>query len=385
MDEKLYLRFEHLHRGDKENLKARFQVYEPIISLICREVRKPKFLDLGCGDGGFLSYLSSFGGHVIGVEKNPANLCKQNEKIILEHGDALAWVKQQEDSSFDFVSGLHVVEHLEFSYLYELVGEIKRVLKKDGILLFETPNPDNLTVATNNFYTDPTHLRLVPANLLRFVIKDHGFSTCHFWGVNESSHISESPSLHDVLGGASPDYAIIASVIRTGFAGEMEKILEQPRGRSTEQICNLFEKRYQNDYLMTVEEFKKINVKIFEQNCYFRDQIFESNKEIVRLRHTFETELSTIHKSYSWRLTAPLRILARLLRRLKQIIFNGVVSFKNNSTREFFRIYFQKSRRYFEDTLGVTEEQDSHYASSVKGAFFEKYKRMLGKALRKKK
>ena len=26
---------------------------------------------------------------------------------------------------------------------------------------FETPNPDNVTVATKNFYTDPTHLRLI--------------------------------------------------------------------------------------------------------------------------------------------------------------------------------------------------------------------------------
>ena len=129
------------------------------------------------------------------------------------------------------------------------------MLKKMGFF-FETPNPDNITVATNNFYTDPTHLRLVPENLLRFVIKDHGFSTCHF-GVLMNRPISQSLSLHDVLGGASPDYAIFASVIRTGFEGEMEKILEQPRGRSTKQICNLFEKRYQNDYLMAVEEFKK--------------------------------------------------------------------------------------------------------------------------------
>ena len=48
-------------------------------NFLSRKVRKPKFIDLGCGDGGFLSYLSSFGGHVIGVE-NQANVCEQIRK-----------------------------------------------------------------------------------------------------------------------------------------------------------------------------------------------------------------------------------------------------------------------------------------------------------------
>ena len=49
MDEKLYERFENSHRGDEKELLKRFQVYEPIISLICNAIENPKFLDLGCG------------------------------------------------------------------------------------------------------------------------------------------------------------------------------------------------------------------------------------------------------------------------------------------------------------------------------------------------
>ena len=72
MDENFYLRFEALHRGDSKTLLAKFRVYEPIISLICCEADNPKFLDIGCGNGEFLTFISSFGGDAIGVEKNSA-------------------------------------------------------------------------------------------------------------------------------------------------------------------------------------------------------------------------------------------------------------------------------------------------------------------------
>ena len=141
MDEKFYLRFENLHRGDSKKLLARFQVYEPIISVICCEANNPNCLDIGCGNGEFLTFISSFGGDVVGIEKNPAHFEGKNNKVFFEHSDALTWLKRQDDSSFDFVSAIHVIEHLEFSYLYEIVGEIKRVLKESGIVFFETPNP----------------------------------------------------------------------------------------------------------------------------------------------------------------------------------------------------------------------------------------------------
>ncbi len=385
MDEKFYLRFEDLHRGDSKALRAKFRVYEPVISLICTEANNPKFLDIGCGNGEFLTFIASFGGDVIGVEKNSAYLEGKNNKILLEHSDALTWLKRQDDSSFDFVSAIHVIEHLEFSYLYEMVGEIKRVLKESGIILFETPNPDNVTVATKNFYTDPTHLRLIPSTLLSFVVKDHGFSVTYKWGVNESPHIEKSTSIYDVIGGASPDFTILGLVNEGAFGGKLEKLLRSPKGRSTKDMCDFFEARYQRDYSTISKELKKIDSKLFEQNCYYRDQMFEARKEIIRLRHSFETELSSIYKSKSWKITAPLRFVANRLRVGKKLISNALVSLKNNSLRDFFAIYSEKCRRFVMGTLGDMEKRNLNYRGLKRGAFFEKYKRMLNKAIRKKK
>lgn len=385
MDENFYLRFEALHRGDSKTLLAKFRVYEPIISLICCEADNPKFLDIGCGNGEFLTFISSFGGDAIGVEKNSAYLEEKNNKILVEHSDALTWLKRQDDSSFDFVSAIHVIEHLEFSYLYEIVGEIKRVLKESGIVFFETPNPDNVTVATKNFYTDPTHLRLIPSSLLSFVVKDHGFSVTYTWGVNESPHIEKSTGIYDVIGGASPDYAIFGLVGQNAFGGKLEDVLRSPKGRSTKEMCDLFETRYQHDYSLLSKELKKIDNKIFEQNCYYRDQMFEVSKEIVRLRHAFELELSAIYKSKSWKITAPLRFVANGLRVGKKIISNALVSLKNNSMRDFFAIYLEKCQRFVMGTLGDMEKKNWNQRGLKRGVFFEKYKRMLNKAIRKKK
>ena len=102
--------------------------------------------------------------------------------------------------------------------------------------------------------------------------------------------------IYDVIGGASPDYTIFGLVNQNAFGGKLENVLRSPKGRSTKEMCDLFEARYQHDYSIISKELKKIDNKIFEQNCYYRDQMFEVSKEIIRLRHSFERELSSIYK-----------------------------------------------------------------------------------------
>ena len=71
--------------------------------------------------------------------------------------DLLMAIRQQSDSSFDLISALHVAEHLEFSVLYRLVSEAFRILKPNGALILETPNPENVSVGSHTFYHDHTH------------------------------------------------------------------------------------------------------------------------------------------------------------------------------------------------------------------------------------
>ncbi len=49
------------------------------------------------------------------------------------------------------ITGFHIVEHLSFKDLITLFDEAKRVLVRGGIVLFETPNPENLVVGACTF------------------------------------------------------------------------------------------------------------------------------------------------------------------------------------------------------------------------------------------
>ena len=183
--------------------------------------------------------------------------------------------------------------------------------------------------------------------------------------------------IHDVIGGASPDYTIFGLVNENAFGGKAEKLLRSPKGRSTKDMCDFFEARYQHDYAIVLKEFKKIDSKIFEQNCYFRDQMF-------RLRHSFELELSNIYNSKSWKITAPLRSVANRFRVVKKITSNALVSLKNNSMRDFFLQYMRKSVGGFCGDIGRYGKKNGIKEAQKKAFFFEKYKRMLNKARKKK-
>jgi O-antigen chain-terminating methyltransferase len=86
------------------------------------------------------------------------------------------------------------------------------VLKPAGLLILETPNPENIVVSTTNFYLDPTHQRPIPPQLLAFLPEHYGFCRTKIMRLQESREIVENqaPTLLNVLNGASPDYAVVA-------------------------------------------------------------------------------------------------------------------------------------------------------------------------------
>ncbi len=76
----------------------------------------------------------------------------------------------------------------------------------------ETPNPENIVVATRDFYLDPTHQRPIPPQLLSFLPEFYGFARTKIIRLQESKDLEMRAdlTLQDVLSGASPDYAVVA-------------------------------------------------------------------------------------------------------------------------------------------------------------------------------
>ena len=375
MNKNFYARFEELHRGSHEELVGKFSKYDSLISYIVKENPRAQFIDLGCGSGEFLTYLSKFSISAIGVEKDPSMASKMQKGLRnIELCDALTWLKKQNDSSVDFVSAIHVIEHLEFTYFYELVGEIRRILRENGVVLLETPNPDNILVATRNFYVDPTHLRPSTGELTEFVLRYHGFGFTCTWGVNESPKKIKSPSLGDVLGGASPDQTIFATMRKTPVEKGLMEILQVKKGRTTKELCDLFEKRYMHDYSKITEAVKKTEA-----------QIWENSIAMERMKNSFERELSAIYNSRSWKITAPLRSLVKYLKLGKRVFLNLIVNFRELPFSEFKENYYLKLKSLVRNTpLGPVKAKGLHNGDT-KGTFYQRYKSFLENVKQNKK
>jgi len=105
-----------------------------------QNIEDKKILDMGCGMGEFINILHKKGIEcVVGVEGSQ-NSCDYVSKkgfvcrrVNLEEGTL-----PFKDEEFDVIISLEVIEHLWNTKKY--LGEISRVMKKDGYVLFTTPN-----------------------------------------------------------------------------------------------------------------------------------------------------------------------------------------------------------------------------------------------------
>jgi SAM-dependent methyltransferase len=208
-----YRAFEERFRGPRSLVKARLRSYLPFV-LPLVELHEPvSAIDLGCGRGEWLELMREHGINARGVDLDGGMLQACLELgLPADEGDAISHLRALDDESQSIVSGFHIAEHLSFDALRVLVAEALRVLKPGGLLILETPNPENVVVGTTDFYVDPTHLRPIPPKLLAFLPEHQGFSRYKIVRLHEEPDLPSRPqvSLMDVLAGVSPDYAVVA-------------------------------------------------------------------------------------------------------------------------------------------------------------------------------
>jgi len=207
-----YVEFEERYRGSRELIKSRQEKYLPYIHLLKGLFSSVNALDLGCGRGEWLELLGEHGVIARGIDLSDAMLeiCL-GRKFQVSQSDALASLKNCPNSSMQLLTGFHISEHLPFSVLAELVQEAHRVLSPGGLLILETPNSENLQVATSSFYLDPNHGNPIPSQLLSFLLSHIGFQSTDVILLNADIDPQESSwiTLNDVLNGVSRDYAAI--------------------------------------------------------------------------------------------------------------------------------------------------------------------------------
>jgi len=177
-NDKFYKEFEDRFRGTEDNIKNRLKEYMPYLNRLTEATKLLPVIDLGCGRGEFLAVVEQAGMKAIGVDMN-ASMVDHAKKLGYQavKSDALSYLSNLEPNSCSIISGFHIVEHIPFDDLLKVFDECYRTINRDGFILFETPNPNNLTIGAANFYVDPSHIKPIPPDLLSYALESRGFNT----------------------------------------------------------------------------------------------------------------------------------------------------------------------------------------------------------------
>ncbi|MFM8236249.1 MAG: methyltransferase domain-containing protein [Actinomycetota bacterium] len=164
-----YASFEDIFRGPVEQVTAAFAPYLPLLA------DRGPVVDLGCGRGELLGLLREHGIEAHGVDTDASMLAvaKRRELDVRER-DLLDHLRSLPDESVGAVVSTQVIEHLPVELLRPLLGEVRRVLRVDGICILETVNPHAID-AFKSFWLDLTHVRPLYPEAMLVLAREVGF------------------------------------------------------------------------------------------------------------------------------------------------------------------------------------------------------------------
>ena len=345
MNDSFYRDFEDLFRGSRDLIKSRLQVYLPFVRRLASPDAPPKALDLGCGRGEWLEVLGENGFDASGVDLDEEMLAACHDRgLKVRQADLLKTLPGLSSESVALISAFHVVEHLKFDDVRGLVSEALRILKPGGLLILETPNPENLSVGATSFYMDPSHIRPLPSGLLDFVVAHGGFARTKVLYLQESAdlHGSIAVRLIDVLNGVSPDYAVVAQKqpaldfplgedepfcaeyglslgtlaqrYDTHLTAQMDDRLERSERRTAQVEHRLGLSEIQTAHVEDrLGQSESRTAQVEDRLGRSESHAAQAEDRLVRLEIRIEQTERQLHDmltSRSWRITAPLRWMA---------------------------------------------------------------------------
>ncbi len=168
---------EQTYYGSRKKSFKRFLLFplQPLLRSV-KVQKNARLLDVGCGEGTFLDKMKKYEMEVQGVDFSEVAISRAKEKgLSVFHGS----LKEARfpNEFFDVITINHVFEHL-YDPIETLV-EIKRILKKDGVVILGTPNVDSLgSHLFGKFWMPletPRHLFLYSMRTMRLISKKVGF------------------------------------------------------------------------------------------------------------------------------------------------------------------------------------------------------------------
>ena len=296
MNDDFYVAFEEKFRGSEELIKERQKKYLKFINPLKILKDEVKALDIGCGRGEWISLLNENGFNARGIDINESMVKVASQKgLNAAVNDALGELKSLDENSLDIITAFQVVEHIKFDDVLELIKEAKRVLAPCGILILETPNPENIMVGTQWFYLDATHKNPIPCELLSFATHYYGLERNFIFKTNEKSpsEYERNMGIFDVFEGVSPDYSVIA----------------QKNGDQSE----LFDEAFA---VMPGVNLAQISASYNNKFDKLKQQVDGVLNAYIKRYEAAQNELNDMLNSKSWRITKPLRVSMKIAKKI---------------------------------------------------------------------
>ncbi|MDE5946843.1 MAG: methyltransferase domain-containing protein [Oscillospiraceae bacterium] len=169
-----YFDFENHFRGSIENIKKTQSFYVKYFK------DKKNVLDIGCGRGEFLSLMSdnNINAHGVDIYQPYVEYCCM-KNLDATCGDGIKYLENLDCSDdlnkIDGIFAGQVVEHLETHQIISLCNNAYKKLAEGGCIIIETPNPVSLSIYTNAFYIDPSHIKPVHPLTMKYYLEKAGF------------------------------------------------------------------------------------------------------------------------------------------------------------------------------------------------------------------
>jgi SAM-dependent methyltransferase len=186
-----YWAFEQRMRGSSESVEDRLREYEELVLPLLNELKtdegdRPRWVDLGCGQGEFCSLLREWGWDAEGVDGSPGAVeaCRARG-IDVTLADVLAYLESRLEDPVGGVSAIQLIEHLPRRAWVHLFQEIHRALGPGGVLLLETINGQNADAVADYFIADVTHTWPGHPETLKLMAEHAGFEKVEVRFVHE--------------------------------------------------------------------------------------------------------------------------------------------------------------------------------------------------------
>jgi O-antigen chain-terminating methyltransferase len=190
--DRFYNRLEEAYRGPEDEIAQRLSVYLPDMLAAHDRTGGLPVLDLGCGRGEWLAVLRDAGIPGVGCDTNAVQLERATVRgLDVREDDAQAVLDAQAPGSLSAVTAHHLVEHLPFETVAQITRAAFRALAPGGLLLYETPHTGNVLVGATTFYTDPTHLKPMPEQVLHVLFETAGFDPVERRRLNPHERLDE--------------------------------------------------------------------------------------------------------------------------------------------------------------------------------------------------